>query len=574
MLQPLQRIDSLAVHPQLEIQRRVAGGGCAQPTDVLTGPNRGAAPDRKLEQVAVQRERLVAVVDDDKVAQPLEAAGVRHGAAVHRANGTPFDAENGEGGAIDARAGGTPLRRTSHGPRQGATERADGQGRDHRPADAGDRRLEFLLSHLHLTDELCVQVASLIDFPHQGVLRGDRLCSRGLRSHRLGSSRAERRLADLARRLSGAQLPEARFVLAHPRLITRRNSRDRSGCLTDLSHVGRRQQHPHVSPAAELVELGEAGAQSWPFRIARLLDLLNLDVDVVQRSRGLDAGVVSLSQFLMGDLTCHLEPAELSKQATRLPGQPIGFRVQGRQPITGLPAQGVAGDDAILFLCAQWCANGESRQAHDHEQSRHPERPRSDECDEPLTDDDGGHLFAVIGFAGPTVQRQPSDTLWLRVKGGSMRALGVDLGTRRIGLAVSDPSGTLARPFKALTVTPATALDSLVLEIDRLAAEDDGLAVIVVGVPVRLDGSASEATTQARNVIDLLRTRTRLPVVAEDERLTSHEAEQRLAVREKDWRKRKAQLDAAAAAIFLQDFLDRRSTGQLRTSDEEGRDED
>ncbi len=140
-----------------------------------------------------------------------------------------------------------------------------------------------------------------------------------------------------------------------------------------------------------------------------------------------------------------------------------------------------------------------------------------------------------------------------------MRALGVDVGTRRVGLAVSDVSGTLARPFKTLLVSAPTALDRLVEEIEELAAADDGLEVIVVGIPVRLDGSASAATLTARGLIDALRTRTSIAVVGEDERLSSREAEQRLALREKDWRKRKARLDAAAAAVFLQDFLDRRS---------------
>jgi len=107
-------------------------------------------------------------------------------------------------------------------------------------------------------------------------------------------------------------------------------------------------------------------------------------------------------------------------------------------------------------------------------------------------------------------------------------------------------------------------LNSLVREVEQLAADDDGLGVVVVGVPVRLDGSSSEATIQARSVIDALRVRSAIPVIAEDERLTSREAEQRLAVREKDWRKRKARLDAAAAAILLQDFLDRRSAAVQR----------
>ena len=80
---------------------------------------------------------------------------------------------------------------------------------------------------------------------------------------------------------------------------------------------------------------------------------------------------------------------------------------------------------------------------------------------------------------------------------------------------------------------------------------------IVVGLPARLDGSATEQTAEVAAFITQLRTRITIPVHQEDERLTSREAESRLARRERDWRKRKAQLDAAAAAIILQDYLDR-----------------
>lgn len=147
-----------------------------------------------------------------------------------------------------------------------------------------------------------------------------------------------------------------------------------------------------------------------------------------------------------------------------------------------------------------------------------------------------------------------------------MRALGVDLGKRRIGLAVSDTTGTLARPFKTLTVTASTAVRGLVSEIELLAADQDGLDVVVVGVPLRLDGSASAATAEARRVIAALQSRTPIPVVGEDERLSSREAEQRLALRIKDWRQRKERLDAAAAAIVLQDYLDRRSVPAVADS--------
>jgi putative Holliday junction resolvase len=143
---------------------------------------------------------------------------------------------------------------------------------------------------------------------------------------------------------------------------------------------------------------------------------------------------------------------------------------------------------------------------------------------------------------------------------GTGRALAVDLGTKRVGLAISDASGTLARPFKTLHATGGSALDLVVAEADTLSRDADGLTVIVVGVPAHLDGQASDQTQRAYAFIDQLRLRVHVPVVGEDERLTSREAEERLALQERDWRKRKAQLDAAAAAVFLQDFLDRNSS--------------
>jgi putative Holliday junction resolvase len=142
------------------------------------------------------------------------------------------------------------------------------------------------------------------------------------------------------------------------------------------------------------------------------------------------------------------------------------------------------------------------------------------------------------------------------------RVLGIDVGGRRIGLAISDPSRTLARPLSTLTVSgPEDAVDRVAQEIARLSAElaadDDALAEIVVGAPSRLDGSASEQTPKVDAFVASLRIRTTLPIAREDERLTSREAESRLALGERDWRRRKARLDAAAAAIILQDYLDR-----------------
>src|SRR5215813_3009731 len=121
-----------------------------------------------------------------------------------------------------------------------------------------------------------------------------------------------------------------------------------------------------------------------------------------------------------------------------------------------------------------------------------------------------------------------------------MRILGVDVGARRVGLAISDRTRTLARPFATIAVTSAAEAVAQVADtIARLAAEEDGLAAVVVGLPAHLDGTASEQTAHVREFIDGLKGRTSVPIATEDERLSSREAESRLAVRERDWRKRK-----------------------------------
>lgn len=135
-----------------------------------------------------------------------------------------------------------------------------------------------------------------------------------------------------------------------------------------------------------------------------------------------------------------------------------------------------------------------------------------------------------------------------------MRLVAFDVGRKRTGVAVSDPSGTLARPLTCLAGEAALA-DALAL-IERLAADDEGLGGVVVGLPSRLDGSPNEQTPHALAFAAALKARCGVPVALQDERLSSLEAERRLAVRERDWRRRKAQLDAAAAAVILQDYLE------------------
>ena len=135
--------------------------------------------------------------------------------------------------------------------------------------------------------------------------------------------------------------------------------------------------------------------------------------------------------------------------------------------------------------------------------------------------------------------------------------MGIDVGERRIGLAISDVTRTLARPLKTLEVAGVDdGVQRVAAEVLLLAREDDSVSTIVIGLPVRLDGSPGEQTARVTAFISALRQTTQVPIVTVDERLSSVEAESRIAVRSKDWRERKKKLDAAAAAVILQDYLD------------------
>jgi putative Holliday junction resolvase len=147
--------------------------------------------------------------------------------------------------------------------------------------------------------------------------------------------------------------------------------------------------------------------------------------------------------------------------------------------------------------------------------------------------------------------------------------LGIDYGARRIGLALSDATATLASPWRLVQRPPSEAqtLRMMIAEIEALAKDDDGLEAVVVGWPRRLDGSANDQTPIVEAFARALESRVAVPVVLQDERLSSHEAEARLATREADWRKRKAKLDAMAAAVILQDYLDGRPRVPVMSED-------
>lgn len=137
-----------------------------------------------------------------------------------------------------------------------------------------------------------------------------------------------------------------------------------------------------------------------------------------------------------------------------------------------------------------------------------------------------------------------------------MRALGVDFGEIRIGLALSDETGTLATPMR--TLRRRRGKRPPLGEIEAVV-RSEAVEAIVVGLPLELSGSESEWSREVRGVAEKLAERTGLPVHLVDERMTSVRAERLVRGSGLPLRKReeKDRLDAAAAALILQSWLDR-----------------
>ncbi len=133
--------------------------------------------------------------------------------------------------------------------------------------------------------------------------------------------------------------------------------------------------------------------------------------------------------------------------------------------------------------------------------------------------------------------------------------LGIDFGERRIGVAVSDPAGRMALP---LTTIERKNDRQARRALGRLAREHDA-ATLVLGEPRRLDGSAGDAAERVRAFGQRLATDTGLPIELVNEALTSVEAEERLRAAGVDPRRNRERVDAVAAQILLQEYLDRRA---------------
>ena len=137
-----------------------------------------------------------------------------------------------------------------------------------------------------------------------------------------------------------------------------------------------------------------------------------------------------------------------------------------------------------------------------------------------------------------------------------MRALGVDPGTKRVGIAVSDLSGTIASPLLVLHRSKSTRHD--LHEVARVARDEEA-DVIVVGLPINMDGSEGPAAKAATAFARRLATVVDVPVELHDERRTTVSADRSMLDAGLDAVQRRQRVDKVAAAIMLQSWLDARA---------------
>jgi len=132
-----------------------------------------------------------------------------------------------------------------------------------------------------------------------------------------------------------------------------------------------------------------------------------------------------------------------------------------------------------------------------------------------------------------------------------MRLLAIDLGTKNIGVAVSDALGITVRAVETIR---RKSIESDISRLKSLVEELEAEAVIV-GLPLRMDGSEGDAARTVLRFVECLKASIPVPIITQDERLTSYEAEQIMIERGINRRERRSKSDEMAAMIILQDYL-------------------
>ncbi len=138
-----------------------------------------------------------------------------------------------------------------------------------------------------------------------------------------------------------------------------------------------------------------------------------------------------------------------------------------------------------------------------------------------------------------------------------MRVLGIDHGEKRIGLAISDPTGTIARPLSVIQHV-SRSVDAA--QVAALAAENQ-VELIVVGESFDEEGKPNFAGRRAERFAEALKAQTKLPIVLWDESLSTADARELRIAMGASRQKRGGHLDDAAAAVILQSFLEAQRSG-------------
>jgi len=133
------------------------------------------------------------------------------------------------------------------------------------------------------------------------------------------------------------------------------------------------------------------------------------------------------------------------------------------------------------------------------------------------------------------------------------RILGIDFGTRRIGLALSDPTGALATPLPFLENTGWPEVTANL----RQLVEKHGIQTVVIGIPRNMDGTYGPAAQKVREFIAQIQPHLSAKILCQDERLTTVQASRDLSQMGLNQRELRKKVDSSSAALILQQFLDR-----------------
>ncbi len=134
------------------------------------------------------------------------------------------------------------------------------------------------------------------------------------------------------------------------------------------------------------------------------------------------------------------------------------------------------------------------------------------------------------------------------------RALGIDFGTKRVGLALSDRSNMIASPYKTLNYVSEK---DLITQLETIVTKND-IEILVLGLPINMKGEDTAQTIKVRDFKEIL-SALRIPIVYEDERLSSVSAINSLMLQNVKTGHNKPEIDKTAAAIILQQYLDKKS---------------